>query len=185
MPKPDKEGGRERAESEDAEQEEPWHEVGVERRALQRGQGQWHDLAARSEHQGDAAADRPDAEQDLKHDCRLREAAPWGCGSRGRHLDHLQDSRSLTCQSTLRASEPIVVVRSLRCRATGHDPHTASRRRVDMLATNKDITSVYRVSSALVALVTTTSILGLLFGSRGLYDAYTATLAGLVGQDIA
>jgi len=54
-----------------------------------------------------------------------------------------------------------------------------------MLATNKDITSVYRVSSALVALVITTSIFGLVFGSRGLYDAYTASLAGLVGQDIA
>jgi len=38
--------------------------------------------------------------------------------------------------------------------------------------------------SALLAGLIVSSVAGLLYGGRDLYDAYPATLAGLVGQDI-
>ncbi len=45
------------------------------------------------------------------------------------------------------------------------------------------LTFAYALSGLLVVLLLVSSIVGLLYGSRGLYDSYPASLAGLVGQD--
>src|SRR5829696_7846351 len=41
----------------------------------------------------------------------------------------------------------------------------------------------YLLSGLMVVLLLVASILGLLYGGRGFYDSYPASLAGLVGQD--
>jgi hypothetical protein len=45
------------------------------------------------------------------------------------------------------------------------------------------LTSAYALSGLLCVLLLISSVVGLLYGSRGLYDSYPAALAGLVGQD--
>jgi hypothetical protein len=47
---------------------------------------------------------------------------------------------------------------------------------------NKQILA-YLLSGVLTVLLVISSVAGLLYGSRGLYDSYPASLAGLVGQD--
>jgi hypothetical protein len=46
------------------------------------------------------------------------------------------------------------------------------------------LTLAYALSGALTVLLVISSVAGLLYGSRGLYETYPARLAGLVGQDI-
>ena len=53
-----------------------------------------------------------------------------------------------------------------------------------MLSINGNLTAVYRLSGLLAALLLLASGVGLGFGSRGLYEAYPASLAAMVGQDI-
>ena len=53
-----------------------------------------------------------------------------------------------------------------------------------MLSINGNLTAVYRLTGLLAALLLIASGAGLAFGSRGLYDAYPASLAAMVGQDI-
>jgi hypothetical protein len=45
-------------------------------------------------------------------------------------------------------------------------------------------TLAYAFSALLAGLMIVSSVAGLLYGGRDLYDAYPATLAGFVGQDI-
>ena len=45
------------------------------------------------------------------------------------------------------------------------------------------LTFAYALSGLLCVLLLISSVVGLLYGSRGLYDSYPAALAGLVGQD--
>lgn len=52
-----------------------------------------------------------------------------------------------------------------------------------MLAVKSRLTRAYALSSLLAVLLLVSSIGGLLYGGRGLYDSYPASLAGLVGQD--
>ena len=47
-----------------------------------------------------------------------------------------------------------------------------------------NLTLVYRLSAALAGLLFVASLIGLTFGWSGLYDAYPASLAGLIGQDM-
>jgi hypothetical protein len=60
----------------------------------------------------------------------------------------------------------------------------AARRQPEMLPIRSDLTLAYRLTAALVFLLLAASAHGLMYGPRGLYDAYPAALAGLVGQDI-
>lgn len=53
-----------------------------------------------------------------------------------------------------------------------------------MLPIKGNLTFVYRLSGLLAGLLLMASLAGLGFGWRGLYDAYPASLAALVGQDI-
>lgn len=53
-----------------------------------------------------------------------------------------------------------------------------------MLPIKGNLTFVYRLSGLLAGLLLMASLAGLSFGWRGLYDAYPASLAALVGQDI-
>jgi len=46
------------------------------------------------------------------------------------------------------------------------------------------LTSAYLLSGLLVILLLVASIVGLLYGGRGFYDSYPASLAGQVGQDV-
>ena len=47
----------------------------------------------------------------------------------------------------------------------------------------RELTVPYALSGLLTLLLGVSSVVGLLFGGRGFYDAYPASLAGLVGQD--
>src|SRR5215213_8069744 len=47
----------------------------------------------------------------------------------------------------------------------------------------RELTVPYALSGLLVLLLLVSSVAGLLLGGRGFYDAYPASLAGLVGQD--
>jgi hypothetical protein len=47
----------------------------------------------------------------------------------------------------------------------------------------RELAVPYALSGLLALLLLVSSVVGLLFGGRGLYDAYPASLAGLVGQD--
>ena len=51
------------------------------------------------------------------------------------------------------------------------------------MPTRRDLTVPYALSGLLAVLLLASSVAGLLFGSRGLYDSYPASLAGMVGQD--
>lgn len=53
-----------------------------------------------------------------------------------------------------------------------------------MLPIKDYLTFVYWLSGLLAGLLVVASLLGLIFGSSGLYDAYPAALAGLIGQDM-
>jgi hypothetical protein len=53
-----------------------------------------------------------------------------------------------------------------------------------MLPVKGNLTFVYRLSGVLAGLLFVASLIGLGFGPSGLYDAYPAALAGLIGQDI-
>ena len=46
------------------------------------------------------------------------------------------------------------------------------------------LTFVYALSGLLAVLLTVSSVTGLLYGGRGLYDPYPASVAGMVGQDL-
>jgi hypothetical protein len=52
-----------------------------------------------------------------------------------------------------------------------------------VMPTNRELAVPYALSGLLAALLGVSSVVGLFFGGRGLYDAYPASLAGLVGQD--
>lgn len=52
-----------------------------------------------------------------------------------------------------------------------------------MLPLRNGLTLAYALSALLAILLLVASIAGLLYGSRGFYDSYPASLAGLVGQD--
>ena len=52
-----------------------------------------------------------------------------------------------------------------------------------MLPINNKLTLAYALSGLLAVLLVISSVIGLLYGSRGLYEPYPASLAGLVGQD--
>jgi hypothetical protein len=54
---------------------------------------------------------------------------------------------------------------------------------VIMLPVKSKLALVYALSSLLAVLLLVSSIVGLLYGGRGLYGSYPASLAGLVGQD--
>jgi hypothetical protein len=54
---------------------------------------------------------------------------------------------------------------------------------VVMLPVKSKLTLAYALSGLLAVLLLVSSIIGLLYGGRGLYDSYPASLAGLVGQD--
>ena len=51
------------------------------------------------------------------------------------------------------------------------------------MPTRRDLTVPYALSGLLAVLLLASSVAGLLFGRRGLYDSYPASLAGMVGQD--
>ena len=53
-----------------------------------------------------------------------------------------------------------------------------------MLPIKNKLTLAYALSGLLAVLLVISSLAGLLYGSRGLYEPYPASLAGLVGQDI-
>jgi hypothetical protein len=53
-----------------------------------------------------------------------------------------------------------------------------------MTAIRGELSFVYWLSALLAGLLVVSSIIGLTFGSSGLYAAYPASLAGLIGQDI-
>ena len=53
-----------------------------------------------------------------------------------------------------------------------------------MLPVRDNLTFVYRLSGLLAGLLIISSLIGLIYGSSGLYDSYPATLAGLIGQDV-
>jgi len=60
-----------------------------------------------------------------------------------------------------------------------------SRAEGDVVLPIKDkLTIAYALSGLLAVLLVISSVIGLLYGSRGLYEPYPASLAGLVGQDI-
>jgi hypothetical protein len=54
---------------------------------------------------------------------------------------------------------------------------------VAMLPVKNNLTFAYALSGLLAILLLVSSVVGLLYGGRGLYDSYPASLAGLVGQD--
>jgi hypothetical protein len=54
---------------------------------------------------------------------------------------------------------------------------------VVMLPVKSKLTLAYALSGLLAVLLLVSSNIGLLYGGRGLYDSYPASLAGLVGQD--
>src|SRR5919202_6624948 len=53
-----------------------------------------------------------------------------------------------------------------------------------MLPLRNGLVLAYALSGLLAILLLVASIAGLLYGSRGFYDSYPASLAGLVGQDV-
>jgi hypothetical protein len=53
-----------------------------------------------------------------------------------------------------------------------------------VLPIKNKLTLAYALSGLLAVLLVISSLAGLLYGSRGLYEPYPASLAGLVGQDI-
>src|SRR5215210_5258772 len=53
-----------------------------------------------------------------------------------------------------------------------------------VLPIKNKLTLAHALSGLLAVLLVISSIAGLLYGSRGLYEPYPASLAGLVGQDI-
>jgi hypothetical protein len=53
-----------------------------------------------------------------------------------------------------------------------------------MIPVKNKLTLAYALSGSLAVLLVVSSVAGLLYGSRGLYEPYPASLAGLVGQDI-
>lgn len=53
-----------------------------------------------------------------------------------------------------------------------------------MVPIKNKLTFAYALSSLLAMLLIVSSVAGLLYGSRGFYDSYPASLAGLVGQDV-
>ncbi|HET7270618.1 MAG TPA: hypothetical protein VFI90_05975, partial [Rubrobacter sp.] len=52
-----------------------------------------------------------------------------------------------------------------------------------MLPVRSGLTFAYTLSGVLAVMLLVSSVAGLLYGSRGLYEPYPAALAGLVGQD--
>lgn len=64
-----------RTQPEDAEQDQTGPEVGIEGRAGERGQGQRHDLAARSQDQHEATAEGAQAQEDFEHHQALGKSA--------------------------------------------------------------------------------------------------------------
>jgi hypothetical protein len=63
--------------------------------------------------------------------------------------------------------------------------NSTQERKGDVLLPIKDkLTLAYALSGVLAVLLAVSSVAGLLYGSRGLYEPYPASLAGLVGQDI-
>jgi hypothetical protein len=52
-----------------------------------------------------------------------------------------------------------------------------------MIPVKNKLTLAHALSSLLVILLLVSSVVGLLYGGRGFYDSYPASLAGLVGQD--
>src|SRR3712207_8819682 len=52
-----------------------------------------------------------------------------------------------------------------------------------MIPVKNRLTLAHALSSLLIILLLVSSIVGLLYGGRGFYDSYPASLAGLVGQD--
>jgi hypothetical protein len=62
---------------------------------------------------------------------------------------------------------------------------STQERKGDVLLPIKDkLTLAYALSGVLAVLLAVSSVAGLLYGSRGLYETYPARLAGLVGQDV-
>jgi hypothetical protein len=62
---------------------------------------------------------------------------------------------------------------------------STQERKGDVLLPTKDkLTLAYALSGVLTVLLAVSSVAGLLYGSRGLYETYPARLAGLVGQDV-
>lgn len=55
---------------------------------------------------------------------------------------------------------------------------------VEVLPIRSDLILAYRLTAALAVMLFATSALGLMFGSSGLYTAYPAALAALMGQDV-
>jgi uncharacterized membrane protein len=53
-----------------------------------------------------------------------------------------------------------------------------------VLPVKSRLSLAYALSGLLAVLLLISSVVGLLYGSRGLYGPYPASLAGLVGQDI-
>jgi hypothetical protein len=53
-----------------------------------------------------------------------------------------------------------------------------------VLPIKNKLTLAYALSGVLAVLLVVSSVAGLLYGSRGLYETYPAKLAGLVGQDV-
>ena len=53
-----------------------------------------------------------------------------------------------------------------------------------MLPVKSSLTLAYALSGVLVVLLFVSSVAGLVYGGRGLYEAYPSSLAGLVGQDM-
>ena len=53
-----------------------------------------------------------------------------------------------------------------------------------MVPVKGNLTLVYQLSGVLAGLLFVASLIGLIFGSSGLYHAYHAAVAGLIGQDI-